>query len=171
MASGERPSNSRSQLNRLAMILARADPRAAGPASGLPAFEPVGQHGRVLWIGDFLSPLVDTEAIVGRYARHGIGGHVLQVLDPAEEILPFAGRVRFEGMEDEGDALIERVEAVRGDYASRLAALKAGLAEIAARFDWTFAVHHTSRPPQEALLALYAAMSETQDIRSRSVRG
>ncbi|MBI4183383.1 MAG: DUF58 domain-containing protein [Proteobacteria bacterium] len=161
LGGGERPSSSRGQLNRLALALAIGQ---GLPGRGLPGFEPVGRHGRVLWIGDFLAPIADTEAILGRYAHHGVRGHLLQILDPAEETLPFAGRVRFEGLEEEGEALIERVEAVRGDYGTRLAALKAGLAALSARFDWTFAVHHTDRPPQEPLLILYTAISEASDL-------
>ena len=43
----------------------------------------------------------------------GVKGHLLQILDPAEETLPFAGRVRFEGLEREDPLLISRVETVR----------------------------------------------------------
>ncbi len=52
---------------------------------------------------------------------------MLQVLDPAEETLPFDGRVRFEGVEDDDEILISRVETVREEYTGRLAAHRAGL--------------------------------------------
>ncbi len=52
----------------------------------------------------------------GASPQAGLRGHLLQVLDPAEETLPFAGRVRFEGLEREASLLISRVETVREDY-------------------------------------------------------
>jgi uncharacterized protein (DUF58 family) len=85
---------------------------------------------------------------------------MLQLLDPAEETLPFDGRVRFEGFEGEAGTVISRVEAVRDAYHERLAAHRDGLAAIARTAGWTFATHRTDRPPHTALLALYAALSQ-----------
>ena len=79
---------------------------------------------------------------------------------PAEETLPFMGRVRFEGMEQEKSLLISRVENVREQYWARLAQHRAGLAAIARATGWSFGMHRTDRPPHSALLALYGALAE-----------
>ena len=84
---------------------------------------------------------------------------MLQILDPAEETLPFDGRVRFEGLEGEGDVLIGKVEAVRESYLDVLAAHKRGVEALAHSIGWTFATHHTNRPPETALLALFLVLS------------
>jgi len=73
--------------------------------------------------------------------------------------LPFAGRTRFEGLQDEGEALIPRVESVRGDYERVLAAHVSGLAEICRSVGWLFMSHRTDHPAQAALLALYLALA------------
>ena len=39
-----------------------------------------------------------------------VTGYLLQILDPAETLLPYIGRIRFRGLEREGDTLIPRVE-------------------------------------------------------------
>jgi uncharacterized protein (DUF58 family) len=83
----------------------------------------------------------------------------VQVLDPAEESLPFAGRIRFEGLENEGNTLINRTESVRGPYHDRLSARREALGRLARRNAWSFTLHHTDRPAAEALLALHAALS------------
>jgi uncharacterized protein (DUF58 family) len=142
-------------LSRLALTLWRA---AAPP--DLPAFEPLPRHGQIVMLGDLLAPLDALQALVGRFAAAGLRGHLLQVLDPAEETLPFAGRVRFEGLEQESPLLISRVEMVRQEYAQKLAEHRAGLAAIARATGWTFGTHRTDRPPHTALLALYGALSE-----------
>ena len=86
-------------------------------------------------------------------------GHLVQVLDPAEESLPFKGRIRFVGMEAEGATIVERTEDARDTYVRRLAIHREGLRDLAARSGWSFAVHHTDRPPQLALAALHQALT------------
>jgi uncharacterized protein (DUF58 family) len=126
----------------------------------LPPVLPLPRHGQLVLIGDFLAPLAEIDAIVGEYAERGLKGHILQLLDPAEVSLPFTGRVRFEGLEDEQSWLLSRVEPVREDYRARLSAQEEGLKDLTRNVGWNFSLHCTGRPPQNALLALYGALSE-----------
>jgi uncharacterized protein (DUF58 family) len=126
--------------------------------AGLPPDLPIPRHATVVLIGDFLSPLADIQATIGRLAAAPARGHLLQVLDPAEAALPYQGRIRFRGLENEGEALIPRVEAIRDDYAHALEAQQAGLAAICAAAGFGFGVHLTHRPPEAALLSLYTAL-------------
>lgn len=151
---GRPPAAGRGPLVRMATTLARA----ARP-SNVPPLEPLPRYAHIVMLSDFLGPLDEITAAVGTYAARGLRGHLVQVLDPAEESLPFAGRIRFEGFENEGNTLINRTEAVRGQYHDRLAARREALRELARRNAWSFTLHHTDRPAQEALLALYVAMS------------
>jgi len=116
------------------------------------------RHTTVVLIGDFLAPLAEIGEGVRKLAANGVAGHLLQVLDPAEESLPFKGRVRFVGLEHEGMTVVERTEDARGTYLQRLAAHRAGLRDLAARTGWSFAVHHTDRPAQAALATLHQAL-------------
>jgi uncharacterized protein (DUF58 family) len=86
----------------------------------------------------------------------------LQVLDPAEALLPYTGRVRFFGLERETDTLLPRVESVRDEYAKRLAAHQQGLAAICSAAGFTFSVHQTDSGPETALLGLYAALAPNE---------
>jgi uncharacterized protein (DUF58 family) len=155
LGSGVPPASGRAVLSRLALTLERPARR-----DNLPQFEPLPRYGQLVVIGDLLAPLDEIHALVGRFAATGLRGHLLQVLDPAEETLPFMGRVRFEGMEQEKSLLISRVENVREQYWARLAQHRAGLAAIARATGWSFGMHRTDRPPHSALLALYGALAE-----------
>lgn len=126
---------------------------------GVPPEVALPRHGRVVLIGDLLSPLAEIQQAVARMSAIPVTGHLLQVLDPAEALLPYEGRVRFEGLEREADMLIPRVEGVRGAYAERLDAQQKGLAGIATAAGWGFAVHRTDHPPEAALLGLYTALA------------
>jgi uncharacterized protein (DUF58 family) len=131
---------------------------AAGGAPVFPAAMP--RHGTSVLIGDFLEPLDDIAAQLEVFAARHQSVHLVQVLDPAEETLPFAGRVRFEGLEDDGDVVIDRTEDARGEYTQKLAAHRGGLKALAAARGWSFAVHHTDAPPHLTLVALHRAIGE-----------
>jgi uncharacterized protein (DUF58 family) len=155
LGSGLMPLFGRIALSRLAELIGHAPM----PAASLPAFEPLPQAAQLVLFGDFLSPLEAVRTAVTRFAAAGIKGHLLQIADPAEEDLPFDGRVRFEGVEERGDVTIGRVEDIRAAYGERFRRHRDGLAEIARAVGWTFGFHRSDRPPHLALLALYGALS------------
>lgn len=158
LGSGLRPLHGRAALSRLSALIER-DQKNVRAGADLPAFEPLPRDSQTVFIGDFLAPLEQIDGAVRRYAEIGVKGYLLQVLDVAEESLPYDGRVRFEGLEGEEPWLLSRVEAVRGDYLARLSAQRAGLRAIARSAGWTFATHRTNQSPQSALLALHAALT------------
>jgi uncharacterized protein (DUF58 family) len=119
----------------------------------------IPRHARVVLLGDFLAPLEETRNRVAALAARSIRGHLVQVLDPAEETLPFTGRIRFEGPGTADHALVPRVEGVRALYEERLARHREGLAALAAASGWTFATHRTDQPPEAALLALHRRLA------------
>lgn len=157
MGASLRPSMGRAALTRIAEVMAL--PSAAASRSLPPADTPLPRYAQVALVSDFLSPLDTIAAAVRRIAGRGIKGYLVQVLDPAEETLPFTGRTRFVGLESEGEMLVPRVEALRGDYQAALAAHVAGLSDIARQVGWTFLSHRTDRPPETTLLALFMAFS------------
>jgi len=154
MQQDARPVSTRSGLDRLVAAL-----YATSDDTGLPPDVRLPRHGTVVLFSDFLSPLNDIRALIGRFAAVPVTGYLLQILDPAETALPYQGRVRFRGMENDGEALIPRVESVRGAYAGRLKAQQDGLAHICATAGFGFGVHHTDHPPELALLTLYQALA------------
>jgi uncharacterized protein (DUF58 family) len=150
-----RPISGRTGLDRMADALERAPDDDAGT----PPVLPLPRHCTVVLIGDFLSPLPEIQRSIAALAAVPATGHLLQVLDPAEAVLPYEGRVRFRGLEREADALIPRVENVRSAYADRLQAQQEGIAAIARAAGFGFSVHRTDHPPETALLALYQALA------------
>jgi uncharacterized protein (DUF58 family) len=117
------------------------------------------KHATAVLISDFMAPLKDVAAALRSLSRTGIKGHMVQVLDPAEETLPFSGRIRFVGLEKEGAMVIDRVEDARPQYMTKLAAHREALRSLAATSGWTFAVHHTDHSPQLAMAALHSAIT------------
>jgi len=154
MRDDARPIASRSGLDRLALELTRAD-----DDNGLPPPARLPRHGTVVLFSDFLSPPEDIRAMLGRFAAVPVSGYLLQILDPAEAELPYRGRIRFRGLERDGDTLVPRVESVRASYAQRLKAQQQELASLCGTVGFGFGVHHTDHTPEMALLTLYAALA------------
>jgi uncharacterized protein (DUF58 family) len=149
-----RPSASRSSLERLALALGLDAPASLPPSVALPRFA------QLVLIGDFLSPLPAIETALRPFAERGLTGHLVQIHDPAEESLPFLGRIRFEGTEQEGELLLSRTELVQEAYRERYRAHREGLTTLVRSLGWTFAVSGTDKPPEPALLALYRQIAE-----------
>jgi uncharacterized protein (DUF58 family) len=156
LGSGRSPSTGRATLNQLATLFAQDDT----PHVSVPSYELIARYARVVMIGDFLSPLEEIKPVIEAYSTQGIRGHMVQVMDPAEEALPFEGRVRFEGMEDEGGVLIGRSESVRDEYQEVLELHNQGLKALCASAGWSFAHHRTDHAPEPALLALFMLLSQ-----------
>jgi uncharacterized protein (DUF58 family) len=135
--------------------LANAWPAAT---EGLPGPARVPKHSQLVLAGDFLAPLPEIAACLTSFAALPVRVHLLQVLDPAEMALPYTGRVRFLGLEREGDALVPRVEAIRPEYSAALEAQMAGVRGLASTNGFTLTLHRTDHSPESALLGLFMAL-------------
>jgi uncharacterized protein (DUF58 family) len=154
----EPPSGSRITLNRMALRLTQEADRT--DTASLPPKRILPRHAQVVLFSDFLSPLEETHTALQQLTGAGIRGHLVHIMDPAEESLPFDGRVEFRGLEGEGRLLIPRVEGIRDAYREKLAAHRDGLAAMARTAGWSLITHHTDRPPHVPLLALHAAIAQ-----------
>lgn len=157
LGANARPSGGNFGLDSVTHALAAA--LVSGSADAIPPPQTLPRYAEAVIFGDFLAPLPALEARIRKYAQRGAHLHLLQILDPAEETLPFAGRVHFHGSENEGDVLVNRTETVRESYYRRLTAHRAGLAEAVRRIGGTFQTHRTDRGPETALLALYGTLA------------
>lgn len=157
------PASGRPGLNRFALQMTSQ----MASKQSLPPLMPLPRFGQIILISDWLTPVESVAGVLRHYGALGVRGHLIQVLDPAEEDLPFDGRTEFEDVESQTRMLARRAETMRDAYRDRLSALRTELAQACRRQDWTFASHRTDRPPQGALLAAYAALSAHRPFEMR----
>ena len=129
-------------------------------SASLPPNTPLPRFSSVVLIGDFFAAPEELMRRMLALAAPRVRGHLLQVVDPAEETFPYEGRIRFADMKDAQTLLSERAEDLRTAYQQRLAAMREELAAQARRLGWTFTVHRTDVPPQQGLLALWARLAD-----------
>ena len=122
-----------------------------------PNFSPA-PFSEVLLLSDFWSPVAEFRRTIGHLAANGARGHVVQIVDPAEESFPYAGRIEFVESEGLGSITAGRAETWRNDYQSLVANHRAALRAECEQFGWTFTVHRTDRGPTELLFAIHARM-------------
>ncbi len=149
-----RPTASRRIMERMAESLLLSP---ALPASLPPAFHP-SPLSEVVLLGDFWSPTAEVAAAIERLAHGGAHGHVIQVVDPAEESFPFTGRIAFREPEGGATLTVGRAEAWRADYETRVALHREAIRAAGQRLGWGFQIHRTDRPASELLLALHMRM-------------
>jgi uncharacterized protein (DUF58 family) len=154
IGSPHRPGHTGATLNRMAEWYAAE--ASSGPP--LPPGTPLPRYSAAVLIGDFLVPLDDIASRLTALAANDVAGHVVQVLDPAEETLPYQGRTEFLEFAGAGRLMAGRAESLRDRYQARLDAQREGLRDLARRLGWSFTPHSTGRPPQQLLLALYGLL-------------
>jgi uncharacterized protein (DUF58 family) len=166
-----RPSASRNATSKLAEAIAGNIGSPVLEAS-LPPSERLSRFSGIVLFSDFLEPVDLIADRLKSLASSGISGHLVQVLDPAEETLPYAGRTEFIGLEGDARWIADRAESLRGAYFKALRLHRAGLEEVARRLGWSFLLHHTDRPAAEALLTMIMRLgSSGRDYRWTSASG
>jgi uncharacterized protein (DUF58 family) len=149
-----RPTADRNVIERMAeaMIHDRTTP------SGLPPSFSPSPLAEIVILSDLWSPVGDVRTTIAQLSATGAHGHVVQIVDPAEETFPYSGRVEF--VEPElGDAITAgRAENWRVEYTARVDRHRAEIRAETDRLGWSFTVHRTDRPGSELLLRLHAHM-------------
>lgn len=147
------PTANRNAATRIAESIIASDASGAVRKSRPPKAV-LGRFSGLIVFSDFLAPPEALKERLEMFAASGVGGHLVQVLDPAEETLPYSGRTEFYGPSGRERWVADRAENLRDKYQARFQAHRAEVAEIARRFGWSFVTHHTDRPASEPLLSL-----------------
>ncbi|MGB2932723.1 MAG: DUF58 domain-containing protein [Methyloceanibacter sp.] len=162
---GGLPYTGRNATSRVAEVLVRN----AGNASSLPPPARLSRFSECLLFSDFLEPIEETSARLEAIASQGVRGHLVQILDPAEETLPYEGRTEFSSSEGKDRVIAGRAETLRERYQERLNRHRTALAAMARRLSWSFVVHHTDRPAEEVVLAVHNRLAGLErDYRYRA---
>jgi len=111
-----RPTGSRNVIERMAQAIGHdQSERTSLPPTFAPA--PLAE---IVLLSDLWSEIADVRRTITQLAGSGARGHVVQIVDPAEETFPYWGRVEFIEPEGGGRITAGRAETWRNDYAARV---------------------------------------------------
>src|SRR3954464_12206974 len=148
------PTSSRNVIDKMAQAMLHDDAaRNSLPPSFVPSALP-----EIVVLSDFWSPMAEIRNMLAGLSASGAHGTLIQVVDPAEETFPYAGRVEF--IEPEGGGIITagRAESWARDYVARVALHRDEIRSETNKLDWLFSTHTTSRSAAELLLFLHSGM-------------
>src|SRR5215472_11843520 len=154
-----RPSGARNVVDKIAQAMIH-DPVAR--TSLPPTFSPA-TLAEVVVLSDLWSPIADVHRTIAQLSATGAQGHVVQIVDPAEETFPYAGRIEFVEPEGAGAVTAGRAETWRADYQARIERHRAEIRAETDRLGWSFVIHRTDRTASELLLALHAQLGGGRD--------
>ena len=149
-----RPTASRNVIEKMAEAILH-DP--AERASLPPAFAP-SPLSEVVVLSDLWAPIDQVRGTIGQLSATGAHGHVVQIVDPAEESFPYSGRVEFIEPEGAGSVTAGRAETWRNDYQAIVARHRTAIRAETDLRGWSLAIHRTDRPASELLLVLHSRM-------------
>ena len=152
-----RPTASRNVIERMAEAMLH-DPTAR---TSLPASFAPSPRAEVVLLSDLWSPIADVARTIAQFSATHAHGHVVQIVDPAEETFPFAGRVEFVEPEGAGAITAGRAETWRADYQARIERHRAAIRAETDHLGWSFIIHRTDRHASDLLLALHARLGGT----------
>jgi uncharacterized protein (DUF58 family) len=151
-----RPTASRNVIEKMAeAILHDPTERASLPPSFAPS--PLSE---VVLLSDLWVPMSEVRGKITQLSATGAHGHVIQIVDPAEESFPYSGRVEFIEPEGGGSVTAGRAETWRNDYQAIVERHRAAIRAEADLRGWSFAIHRTDRPASELLLVLHSRMGD-----------
>jgi uncharacterized protein (DUF58 family) len=156
----EGPAGGRVAVRHMARVL--GDERSSNSAT--PPDLLSGKRAQVVWLSDFLAPIEAIEGNLARLAGAGLRGHIVQVVDAAEQDFPFTGRTRFEWGNVRNTDIFGRAESAREAYRRRFNAQSEGVRALACKCGWTFLLHRTDARPEPALIALHAQIGERDAV-------
>jgi uncharacterized protein (DUF58 family) len=158
-----RPTASRNVIDKIAQsIVHDAGERASLPPSFAPS--PLAE---IVVLSDLWSPIADVLNSLSQLSASGAHGHMVQIVDPAEETFPYAGRIEFVEPEGAGAITAGRAETWQADYAARIARHRAEIRAETDRLGWSFIIHRTDRSASELLLKLHAQLGASRETVGR----
>jgi uncharacterized protein (DUF58 family) len=131
--------------------------------AGLPIISARHKRAGAVLISDFLEPLEELKTKFTTMASANLRGHLLMIADPAEETLPYDGRVEFLGLDQPHKYLAPKVQDLRSRYIAAYQAHRDGVRLLAKSLGWSFTLHHTDASPVQSLLPLHMLISGAAD--------
>ena len=150
-----KPILSRNAAEKLAEALILGEPQTE-----FPQHYELGSHSDIILLSDFLDPIAEnTQKLNGLFNRNA-RGHIVQIIDPVEEVFPYSGRVEFRDPETGAKFTAGNAESLKTAYETEIATRVAVMRETVNKLGWSYMRHHTDRLASETLVRLHTSLGQ-----------
>ncbi|EFG83668.1 DUF58 domain-containing protein [Novacetimonas hansenii] len=145
-------------LERMSIVLIDAMRRPSPPAT-LPQAGHLARNGRLVLLGDGLYDPAAFSGLLRAALARQVRTSLIEVIDPAERDMPYAGRTRFMGLEDEAPLTLSAGTDLRTAYRAAFTQHQQQLSDLCRAGGNAMITQTTDQPPERALLALHAQLA------------
>ena len=131
-----------------------------GPQVSIPENPEAGNFSELLIFSDFLDSENADLNVFRDFARLGLHGHAVHIIDPVEHTFPYSGRVEFTDPETGRQIVAGNARTLKDNYKSEFAAHLDCVKNSFQRMGWSLTRHHTDRLASEALVSLHTHLGE-----------
>ena len=110
-------------------------------------------------VSDFLYPIEQLEKFLKGLSQRPNRSLLIQIYDPAEQMLPFQGRTRFSGLEDEEPIIFSNVGSLSKTYEKLWIDHQQQLKDICAKTGYHLLSHRLDYSPIQTLLQAWNILS------------
>jgi uncharacterized protein (DUF58 family) len=125
-----------------------------------PEMPDLGPYSDLVLFSDFLDPIETNNERLENLFKRGARGHVVQIVDPVEEVFPYAGRVEFSDPESGDKFTVGNAESLKQEYETEILTRTDAMRQKTSSMNWSFIRHYTDRLASEALGALHMHLGE-----------
>ncbi len=150
-----RPILSRNAAEKLAEALVLAPAQTQFPNN-----PDLGNHSDLIVFSDFLDPMEENSEFLQSLFKRGTRGHVVQVVDPVEEVFPYSGRVEFRDPETGERFTAGNAETLKSQYETEINNRSEEMRLETSKLGCSYTRHHTDKLASEALVKLHTHLAE-----------
>ena len=110
-------------------------------------------------IGDFLYNPKNTENIIKTLSSRNINGLLIHIVDPAEKLFPYSGRINFKGTEGEEPHLVGNADTIKKQYLDKFNKHCNKLKNLSESYGWNYFMHITNQDLVELIIKIYSNLS------------
>jgi uncharacterized protein (DUF58 family) len=125
----------------------------------LPPPDTVRNWSELVLFSDFLSEPESLRERLEPFAHNGARGHLIQIVDPVEEIFPYSGRIEFADPESGARFTAGNAGTLERDYRELFRSHVETVRKVANSLRWNHILHHTDKPASHALTNLHLLLT------------
>ncbi len=132
-----------------------------------PDITEIKPHSQMVIISDFLDPIDDLIQKFDELFARGVKAYLIHIVDPAEQIFPYAGRTEFYDPVNGERFTAANAKGLKEQYQHQFEARIEMIKAHVKKMGWGYQTHHTDRATSFALVTLHGHLTGNFEMGSK----